>query len=130
MKPLRASVSLVCVGAASGVGILSSTSHPARATTQPGVLSVVKLVITDDKIVVRGDKFMTRTGIPHYPRGSDVRYDVRNRATRPFRLNILGSSTGMLAPGRQSSILVYWSRRGKFVFRALPNGPTIHIWVV
>ena len=130
MKPLRASVSLICVGAASVLCILSSTLHPARATTQPGVLSIARLVITNDKVVFRGDKFMTRKGIPHYPRGSDVRYDVRNLGTRPFSLNILGSATGMIAPGRQRSILVYWSRRGKFVFHARPNGPRIFIWVV
>jgi hypothetical protein len=127
---LRPSVTLAGVGAAAVMGLLSGTSRQAQATTQPGVLSVAKLVITDDEVIVRSDKFMTKTGIPHYPRGSDVRYDVRNRATRRFSLNILGSSTGMLAPGRRASILVYWGRRGRFVFRARPSGPRIRIWVV
>jgi hypothetical protein len=122
-------VVLVCLGAAAA-GVLSSTSHPARATTSPGVLHVAKLVITDEKIVLRGDKFMTRHGIAHYPRGTDVRYDVRNRGTRRYSLNILGSSTGAIAPGRQRSILVYWGRRGKFVFGVRPTGPRIRIWVV
>jgi hypothetical protein len=94
------------------------------------MLFFVRLVITDEKVLIRGDKFMTRTGIPHYPRGTDVRYAVRNRGSRPVSLNILGSSTGRLAPGQQRHILVYWSRRGKFVFRARPNGPALRIWVV
>jgi hypothetical protein len=130
VKPLQTPVPFVCVVAALVVAMLSSTSRQVRATTQPGVLSVAKLVITDQEVIFRNDKFMTKTGIPHYPRGSDVRYDVRNRATRRFSLDILGSSTGMLAPGRQASILVYWGRRGRFVFRARPSGPRIRIWVV
>jgi hypothetical protein len=101
----------------------------AGATTQPGTLYVVRLVITDDTVAFRGDKFMTKSSIPHYPRGADVRYEVRNRGTRPFSLNILGSTTGIVRPGAQRSILVYWSRRGRFVFRARPNGPRIRIWV-
>jgi hypothetical protein len=102
----------------------------ARATTKPGTLYVVGLVITDKSVVFRGDKFMTKSSIPHYPRGADVRYEVRNRGTRPFSLNILGSVTGVIKPGGQRSILVYWSQRGRFVFRAKPGGPSIRIWVV
>ena len=93
------------------------------------MLFVSKLVITNHKILIRGDKFMTKAAVPVYPRGTDVRYDVSNRGTRAFTLNILGSSTGRLAPGRRVSILVYWGRRGKFVFRATPNGPRVRMWV-
>jgi hypothetical protein len=120
----------VAVPACLAVAAAGILCRAAPATTQPGMLFVSKLVITDDRIVFRREKFMTRAGIPRYPRGSDVRYDVRNRASRPFSLDILGSRTGMLAPGRQRSILVYWSRRGKYVFRAQPHGPTLRIWVV
>jgi hypothetical protein len=101
----------------------------ARATTQPGMLYVTRLVLTDNTILVRGDKFMTRAAVPHYPRGTEVRYEVSNRAHHPLRLNILGSSTPLLKPGRRGTILVYWSRRGRYVFRARPNGPRIRIWV-
>jgi hypothetical protein len=101
----------------------------AQATTAPGILFVSKLVLTDKAILIRGDKFMTHVGIPRYPRGTDVRYEVSNRGTRPVTLNILGSSTGRLRPGTRTTILVYWARRGKFAFRATPNGPRIRIWV-
>ncbi len=110
--------------------IVGTAARASEATTTPGVLFVSKLVITDEKVLIRGEKFMTKTGIPHYPRGSEVRYDVRNRGTRPFGLNVLGSTTGRLAPGRQTSMIVYWGRRGKFVFQVRPNGPTLRIWVV
>jgi hypothetical protein len=101
----------------------------AKATTQPGTLYVVRLEITDDSVLFRGDKFLTRKLYPHYPRGADVRYDVVNRGTRAFSLNILGSTTGVVRPGKQRSILVYWGRRGRFVFRPRPAGPTIRVWV-
>jgi hypothetical protein len=101
----------------------------AQATTAPGVLFISKLVLTDGAIQIRGDKFMTPAGIPRYPRGTDVRYEVWNRGTRPLTLDILGSSTGRLRPGKRTTILVYWARRGKFAFRARPSGPQIRIWV-
>jgi hypothetical protein len=113
--------------AAATVGTAAQASE---ATTTPGVLFVSKLVITNEKVLIRREKFMTKTGIPHYPRGTEVRYDVRNRGTRPFGLNVLGSTTGRLAPGRQTSMIVFWGRRGKFVFQVRPNGPTLRVWVV
>jgi hypothetical protein len=121
-------IPLIAVAAAAILGVVATGA--ARATTQPGTLYVVRLVITDDTVTFRGDKFMTKSSIPHYPRGSDVRYDVRNRGTHPFSLNILGSVTGRIPTGGQRSILVYWSQRGKFVFRMRPNGPRIRIWVI
>jgi hypothetical protein len=124
MTPLRP---VLAVGAALLAGSIAGAS---RATTTPGVLSVAKLVIRDDKVVFVRDDFMTKMGFPHYPRGSDVRYDVRNLGTRPYSLNILGSVTGTIAPRGQRSILVYWGRRGKFTFRVRPNGPMLRIWVV
>jgi hypothetical protein len=124
MTPLRL---VLVLGAALLVGVIAGASH---ATTTPGVLSVAKLVIKDDKVVFVRDEFMTRTGIPRYPRGADVRYDVRNRGTRPYSLNILGSVTGTIAPRGQRSILVYWGRRGRFTFRVRPDGPVFRIWVV
>ena len=101
----------------------------ARATTQPGTLYVVRLEITEHSVVFRGDKFLTKKAYPHYPRATDVRYEVRNNGTRPFSLNILGSVTGVVQPGKTRSILVYWGRRGRFVFRPRPDGPKIRVWV-
>jgi len=116
---LLVAATVLCVAAAGA----------ARATTQPGTLYVVRLVIGDRSVTFRGDKFLTRGAFPHYPRGADVRYDVRNRGTRAFSLNILGSRTGLVRPGATRSILVYWGRRGRFVFRPRPTGPKIRIWV-
>src|SRR5262249_39520709 len=123
-QPARDEVKLVVVLAAV---LVCATA--ARATTQPGTLYVVRLVITDHNVVFRGDKFLTKQAYPHYPRATDVRYEVRNRTSRPLSLNILGSVTGVVKPGAMRSILVYWGRRGRFVFRPQPGGPPIRVLV-
>jgi hypothetical protein len=111
------------------VALVLACAAAAHATTQPGTLYVVRLVVGDRSVDFRGDKFLTGAQFPHYPRGADVRYDVRNGGKRPFSLNILGSTTGVVRPGQMRSILVYWGRRGRYLFRPRPNGPAIRIWV-
>jgi hypothetical protein len=102
----------------------------APATTTPGLLYVKRLVITNEKILVQGHKTRTMTArVQRYKRGVMIRYEVRNRGTRAFRLNILGSSTGRLAPGRGTPVLVGWMRRGSYTFRAVPNGPRMRVVV-
>jgi hypothetical protein len=102
----------------------------AAATTQPGVLYTSTLIISDARIVVADNKFATRTGYARYPRGSMIRYTVVNRGSRAFSLDILGSATGAVQPGRRKLILVNWDRRGSFVFRAAPRGPRLRVRVV
>ena len=121
MRVVAATASAI---AATGLG----GANGSRATTAPGVVSVSKLVITDHAVMVRIRRHRWSSAV-HYPRGAEVRYDVSNRGTRAYSLDILGSVTGRLAPGRQTTILVAWTHRGKFVFRALPRGARIVVWV-
>jgi hypothetical protein len=113
--------------AVAAAAIVSAGALPARATTTPGLLYPAKLVITDDQITLSRDRFAARKGGTPVPARFVYQVRVRNRGTRPFSLNILGSSTGVLAPEKQNSILVNWDRRGGFTFRALPNGPRIRV---
>lgn len=112
--------------AAATIGL--AAARPASATTVPGRLYITDLVITDTTIKahIRRD---TWSATIHYPRGVEVRYQVLNRGTRSYSLNILGSVTGRLRPGRRTSILVYWGRRGSFVFRASPRGARLRVVV-
>jgi hypothetical protein len=128
VRPRPSIICAVAGAAAAMVGAGFSDVDSAHATTAPGVLYVSRLVITDHaiKVRVRRDRWMSTV---HYLRGAEVRYEVSNQGTHPFTLNILGSSTGRLGPGGRTSILVYWSRRGRFVFRALPDGPRIRVWI-
>jgi hypothetical protein len=115
---VAATIAATCVGGA----------HRSHATTAPGVVSVSKLLITDNAIRIRIRRH-TWSSVAHYPRGAEVRYDVSNRGTRAYSLDILGSVTGRLAPGRQTTILVAWTHRGRFVFRALPRGARVVVVV-
>jgi hypothetical protein len=109
---------------------LSASGSAVLATTTPGLLYVKQLVITNEKILVQGHKTRALTDrAQRYKRGVLIRYEVRNGGTHGFRLNILGSSTGMLAPGRRALILVGWTRRGNFTFRAVPDGPRMRVVV-
>jgi hypothetical protein len=121
---VRAVAAIAVTIAAGGIG----GANGSRATTAPGVVSVSKLVITDRAVMIRVRRH-TWSSVVHYPRGAEVRYDVSNRGTRAYSLDILGSVTGRLGPGRQTTLLVAWTHRGKFVFRALPKGARIVVWV-
>lgn len=112
--------------AAATVGL--ANAHSVRGTTVPGRLYITDLVITDTTIKahIRRD---TWAATIHYQRGAEVRYEVLNRGSRSYSLNILGSVTGRLRPGKRTSILVYWDRRGSFVFRASPRGARLKVVV-
>jgi hypothetical protein len=89
---------------------------------------VSPLVIRDDAVMVRIRRH-TWADTLRYRRGAEVRYEVTNGGTRPFNLNILGSTTGLLRPGGRTSMLVAWNHRGRFVFRATPRGARLHVIV-
>ena len=119
----------VVLGLAVAAAAFLVAASGVHATTQPGTVYIVRLLVNDRAVVFRGDKFLTAKATPRYPRGTEVRYEVWNRGTRWFNLNMLGSTTGAIAPGKERSILVYWARRGNFVFRAKPHGPKIRVSV-
>jgi hypothetical protein len=116
--------------AVAGAVIFACSASAAPATTTPGLLYVKRLVITNEKILISGHTRPKLTDrVQRYKRGVLIRYEVRNRGTRAYRLNILGSSTGTLTPGRHAAILVGWNRRGSFTFRARPGGPRMRVVV-
>jgi hypothetical protein len=119
----RLAIASTVAAVSAGLGV-----EAVDATTAPGTLYVSKLVIRDDAISVRVRRHRWSSTL-HYLRGAEVRYEVTNHGTHPFGLNILGSTTGMLAPGRSASILVYWGNRGKYVFRAVPRGARLRVVV-
>jgi hypothetical protein len=112
--------------AAATVGL--GAAHSARATTVPGRLYISSLRITNTTVEVHIRRHTWASTI-RYRRGAEVRYEVVNLGTRAFSLNILGSVTGVLRPGNRTSILVYWGRRGSFVFRASPRGARLKVIV-
>lgn len=127
---MRRSAALTHTVATSALLVTASLAiaHAAPATTAPGVLSTSQIVITDKTIVVHIRRHRWSSTV-HYTRGAELRYEVVNRGTRSFSLDILGSTTGRLVPSRRASILVYWLNRGRFVFQATPNGPKMRVFV-
>lgn len=121
MTPLAVVCAAIFLACASGSAAL--------ATTEPGVVYVKKLIITNEKILIGRTRRTMTDRVQRSPRGAFVRYEVRNRGTRPFLLNILCSSTGTLSPGQGAPILIGWTRRGNFTFRAVPGGPRMRVVV-
>jgi hypothetical protein len=99
----------------------------APATTVPGVVYPIKVVVTDTKISIQKDKF-DRNGQIRYPRGAEIRYEITNRGSKPYVLEIWGARSIALRPhGGHDSILVTWNYRGRYLYRLLlhsrPVGP-------
>ena len=96
------------------------------ATTTPGVVYNVPVVITDKKISVKRDQF-SRHGQLRLPRGALIFYKVTNKGTRPYALEVWGAATKVMKPGTRANILINWNYRGTYDFRLLfrgkPAGP-------
>jgi hypothetical protein len=118
----------IAAGAVAVAALALGGTQLAAATTQPGKIYVSSMVIRDDAISVR---IRRRTWADNlrYPRGAEVRYEVVNRGTRRFSLDVLGSTTGVIVPGNRATILVGWNRRGTFRFRAAPHGGRFQVTV-
>lgn len=123
---MRVCFAVAAAVAAATVGLASADS--ARGTTVPGLVYVSNLVISDNAVKVRV-RHNTWAETIRYRRGAEVRYVVVNRGSRAYSLDILGSVTGMLRPGKRTTMLVSWSRRGSFVFRASPRGARLRVVV-
>jgi hypothetical protein len=103
----------------------------AGATTAPGVLYRVPVLLTGAKIVIAKDPYSTANGLTRYPRGAVIEFDVRNRAGVPIRLRLLtGKShvsgttgpTRPIAPGALHRLKESFYLRGRFELQALSGG--------
>jgi hypothetical protein len=101
--------------------VLAPTPAPQPQTTKPGVLYVVKTVITDAKVSIARDQY-TRNGVSHLPRGAVIRYALTNRGTKPYVFEIWGERTLPIRPGGHGAILVNWNYRGRYLYRTLYRG--------
>jgi hypothetical protein len=101
-----------------------AASAPARpATTEPGVIYVVPTHLTDAKVVIQKDKLF-RNGMPRYPRGAIIRYEITNSTKKTLVFQMWSSRTQALKPGKKDSFLINWNYRGKYRFRMLLHGKT------
>jgi hypothetical protein len=127
MDMSKNSFALSCATVLSLSAILVPTGAARRQTTEPGVVYIVKVVLTDKKISIARDKFTTKTGVTRYPRGAIIRYAITNKGKRPYAWRVWGADTPVMKPGGHESILVNWHYRGTYsyelLFRGKPVGP-------
>jgi hypothetical protein len=101
------------------VAVLAVLAAPASATTTPGVIYPIKVTITGTTFAIQKDRF-TKGKITRYPRGALIRYEITNKSSRPFQLEIWGNRTVTLRPhGGHDTMLVNWGYRGRYVVQLL-----------
>ena len=110
---IRRVVLLIACFAALALG-----GQAAFATTTPGVIYPVKVLITDTKITVAHD---------NYVHGAIILYRIQNRGTKPYTFEMWGARTAVIRPGKKDTMLVSWNYEGKFLYLSLfkgkPAGP-------
>lgn len=97
-------------------------AQAAFATTTPGQIYPVKVVITDTKITVAHD---------NYIHGAIILYRIQNLGTKPYVFEMFGTRTAVIPPGKKDTILTTFNYQGKFLYQALykgqPAGPKGYI---
>jgi hypothetical protein len=125
-------VALACV-----VGLLcaGATAVTGRATTTPGALHHVPVIITDNRISIPKDQFVTADGITRYPRGALIEFVFTNKGSKPTsviltvdsKVNFAGlqrtASIGPpIKPGQVRHFQVNFFFRGTFDLESLVGG--------
>lgn len=106
--------------------LAGALASAAAATTRPGVVYPIKVVLSDKSISIAKDLF-TRGTVARYPRGAIIRYVVTNKGSKPYVFKVWGTATGPIKPGGRDSLLVNWNYRGTYtyltLYRGRPAGP-------
>ena len=115
VRLLAVMVALVVVGAA-------ASSRSARGTTQPGILYIVNVTLTDAKIRL---SHKSDTSLTRLPRGAYIRYAIANRGTRRYVFRIWATQTAPVRPGGKDSLVINWNFRGRFAYLKLFHGKQV-----
>ena len=101
-------------------------AHARPQTTTPGVIYIVKTLVTDKKVEIARDRF-TRHGVSRLPRGAQIRYAITNKGTRPYALKVWETTSEVMKPGRHSAVFINWQFRGTYryvlLYHGKPAGP-------
>lgn len=122
---LACTLGLLCLGAAAGT---------AAATTAPGVLNHVRVIITDNKILIPKDQFRKADGITRYPRGALIEFVFTNKGSKPTsiilsvesKVNFTGiqksATIRSIKPGQVRHFEVNFFFRGTFDLKSIIGG--------
>ena len=118
---LRRGALIALVTALTGVAMLA-TVPAATATTEPAVTFFVLVPVNDARVVISCPACPGRN---QFRRGWAAHFDVVNRGTKPYIVDIGGLRTRELKPGQKQRISVYFDVRGRFQYKVvgstLPN---------
>jgi hypothetical protein len=113
--------SILCAGAVSLTAAVVPTAQARPQTTTPGIVYVVKTVITDTKVTIARDQF-TRHGVHRLPRGAQIRYAITNKGTKAYALKMWETVSPVMKPGGHAALFVNWQFRGTYRFVLLYHG--------
>ena len=78
-----------------------------QATTAPGAVTTIRVIITDGKIAM--------TPGANAPRGAAALFSLTNNTASTARFTLLGRVSKPIAPHERGGLVVYLLRRGVFV---------------
>jgi hypothetical protein len=106
-------VKLVVTALAVGSLLPAASWAVAPRTTEPGVVYIVAVRLSDTKI---------RVSHARYVRGAVIRYRIVNRGTKPYSFRMWHQKTGVIRPRRMDSLFINWNYRGKYRYETLYRG--------
>jgi hypothetical protein len=133
--PRRRRVATWALVCALGLLCVVSTAGSASATTAPGVLNHVRVILTDNQIIIPKDQFRKADGITRYPRGALIEFVFTNKGSKPTSIlltvvsnvNFAGlqrvASIGPpIKPGQVRHFQVNFFFRGTFDLKSIIGG--------
>jgi hypothetical protein len=95
----------------------------ATATTEPAVTFFVHVRVTDRGIVF---SCPACPGQKQFRRGWAAHFDVVNRGTKPYTVDIGGLRTAALRPGQKYRVSAFFDERGRFPFKVVGSPAAGH----
>jgi hypothetical protein len=139
-------VSPTAAGVAARFALVCATALAAAATagatTGPGVLAKVPVVLSPTKIAIPKDQFVLKSqpDVARYPRGATISFGITNHGKKPAvlvlrltsKLNFVGASqlkklasTKPIAPGKTTHMRAQFFFRATFEFQEIVGGKIV-----
>ena len=101
----------VLVTLVAGLGAVAMLAPAATATTEPAVTFFVHVRVTDKQVVF---SCPACPGDQQFRRGWAAHFDVVNRGTKRYAMDIGGLRTRVLQPGQKQRVSAFFDERGRF----------------
>lgn len=115
---------LVLVVAALACAAMLASVPAATATTEPAVTFMVSVRVTDSQLVIACKA--CRGGQLSFRRGWAAHFNVVNRGTKGYTVDIGGLRTRVLRPGEKQRVSAYFDVRGRYPFTVVGSTSPRH----